>query len=84
MVNILICMPQIVRFDAPLTPSANGHHVSMVAHTIPLSPTPFCCNGIGLVGPVGLEPTTYGLKERPKPARNAYDPPFCAWLLDTG
>ena len=36
------------------------------------------------VGPVGLEPTTYGLKERPKPAWKACDRPFRAWFVDAG
>ena len=35
-----------------------------------------------LVGPVGLEPTTYGLKERPNPVGKVRDPPFRAWLVD--
>jgi len=37
-----------------------------------------------LVGPVGLEPTTYGLKERPNPVGKVRDPPFRAWLVDAG
>jgi len=32
-------MQQIVRLDAPMTPSANGHYVSMVAHTAALRRT---------------------------------------------
>ena len=36
------------------------------------------------VGPVGFEPTTYGLKVRPKPAWKACDRPICAWLVDAG
>ena len=37
-----------------------------------------------LVGPVGLEPTTYGLKERPKPVGRVGDPLFRAWFVDAG
>ena len=47
-------------------------------------PIPFCRNGIGLVGPVGFEPTTYGLKERPNTVGKVRDPPFRAWLVDAG
>ena len=32
-------MPQIVRFDARITPSASRHYVSMVAHTAALRRT---------------------------------------------
>jgi len=42
------------------------------------------CRQRPLVGPVGLEPTTYGLKERPKPVGKACDRPFRAWLVDAG
>jgi len=37
-----------------------------------------------MVGPVGLEPTTYGLKEVPIPVQNVGDPPFRAWFVDAG
>jgi len=33
-------------------------------------PDPFYSNGISVVGPVGLEPTTYGLKVLPRPCRS--------------
>ena len=36
------------------------------------------------VGPVGFEPMTYGLKERPNPVGKVRDPPFRAWLVDAG
>ena len=36
------------------------------------------------VGTVGLEPTTYGLKERPKPVGRVGDPLFRAWFVDAG
>jgi len=36
------------------------------------------------VGPVGFEPTTYGLKERPKPVGKVRDPLFRAWVVDAG
>jgi hypothetical protein len=37
-----------------------------------------------LMGPVGLEPTTYGLKERQIPVQNVGDPPIRAWFVDAG
>jgi hypothetical protein len=37
-----------------------------------------------IVGPVGLEPTTYGLKELPIPVQNVGDLPFRAWFLEAG
>ena len=37
-----------------------------------------------VVGPVGLEPTTYGLKEREIPVQNVGDPPIRAWFVDAG
>jgi hypothetical protein len=36
------------------------------------------------VGPVGLEPTTYGLKERQIPVQNVGDPPIRARFVDAG
>ena len=35
-------------------------------------------------GPVGLEPTIFGLKERPRSAWKACDRPFRPWLVDAG
>jgi len=37
-----------------------------------------------MVGPVGLEPTTYGLRERPKPVGRVCDPLLRAWFVDAG
>jgi len=37
-----------------------------------------------MVGPVGLEPKTYGLKELPIPVQNVGDPLFRAWFVDAG
>jgi len=37
-----------------------------------------------IVGPVGLEPTTYGLKELPIPVQNVGDPSIRAWFVDAG
>ena len=37
-----------------------------------------------MVGPVGLEPTTYGLIERPKPVGRVCDSLFRAWFVDGG
>jgi hypothetical protein len=37
-----------------------------------------------VVGPVGLEPTTYGLKGWPNPVHNVCNPPFRVWFVDLG
>ena len=65
-----------------LTGQASGHRTIKVA----LNDVVTCSADLPkrMVGPVGLEPTTYGLKERSKPAWNARDRSFRAWLIDAG